>query len=100
MEREFGYREMRTSYASGGIQLDHAAMNETSPVMALRPDLIQMEGLPADLGQWPIAVGGEDPRVHASPELGRKAIGIELNPDYVKLGLKRCQREADQGKLF
>jgi creatinine amidohydrolase len=57
-----------------GIQVDHAAANETSLVMALRPELVQMENLPADPNQWPLAVSGRDPRKHASPELGRRAI--------------------------
>ena len=35
--------------------------------------------LPVDLDQWPIAVGGKDPRIHASPELGQKAIAIQLD---------------------
>lgn len=61
-----------------GIQVDHAAMNETSLVMALRPELVHMDRLPADLDRWPIAVGGKDPRVHASPELGRKAIALQI----------------------
>ena len=60
-----------------GIQVDHAAMNETSLVMALSPDLVQMERLPVDLDRWPVAVGGRDPRVHASPEVGRKAIALQ-----------------------
>jgi creatinine amidohydrolase len=59
-----------------GIQVDHAAMNETSLVMALRPELVHMERLPNDLNQWPVAVGGRDPRVHASPEVGRKALAL------------------------
>jgi creatinine amidohydrolase len=60
-----------------GIQVDHAAMNETSLMMALHPDLVRMESLPPDLDQWPVAVGGRDPRVHASPELGRKALALQ-----------------------
>jgi len=61
-----------------GIQVDHAAMNETSLVMALRPDLVEMDRLPQDLEQWPVAVGGQDPRLYASPELGWKAIDLQL----------------------
>jgi len=61
-----------------GLQVDHAAMNETSLVMALRPELVHMERLPADLDQWPVAIGGRDPRVNASPEVGRKAIALQL----------------------
>ena len=60
-----------------GIQVDHAAGNETSLVMALRPELVRMERLPADPDRWPLAVGGEDPRTVASPERGRKAIALQ-----------------------
>lgn len=61
-----------------GIQTDHAAANETSLVMALHPDRVQMENLPADPEVWPVAVGGQDPRVHASPERGRRAIQMQV----------------------
>ncbi len=60
-----------------GIQVDHAAANETSLVMALRPELVQMERLPADPDKWPLAIGGKDPREFASPEFGRKAIALQ-----------------------
>ena len=60
-----------------GIQVDHAAMNETSLVMALRPDLVDLGMLPADLNEWPLAVAGQDPRLHASTELGRKIITLQ-----------------------
>lgn len=60
-----------------GIQVDHAAMNETSLVMALRPELVQMDRLSKDPNEWPIGVGGKDPRTLASPELGRKAITLQ-----------------------
>lgn len=33
-------------------------------------------------------------------KLGRRFIGIELNPDYMKLGIKRIESEARQEKLF
>ena len=58
-----------------GIQVDHAAMNETSLVMALRPELVQMDRLSKD--RWPVGVGGKDPRKFASPELGRKIIELQ-----------------------
>jgi len=61
-----------------GIQTDHAAANETSLMMALRPDLVEMERLPADLSVWPLAIMGEDPRLHASSEMGRKIIQKNL----------------------
>ncbi len=58
-----------------GIQVDHAAMNETSLVMALRPELVQMDRLSKD--HWPVGVSGKDPRTFASPELGRKIIELQ-----------------------
>ena len=61
-----------------GIQCDHAGANETSLVMALRPELVQMDNLSKDLSQWPVSVGGEDPRVHASAERGRKAMKLNV----------------------
>ncbi|NQT27748.1 creatininase family protein [candidate division KSB1 bacterium] len=60
-----------------GIMVDHAGMNETSLVMALRPELVHMEYLPADTTHWPLGLGGKDPRIHASSELGWKAITIQ-----------------------
>ncbi len=62
-----------------GIQVDHAAMNETSLVMALRPELVQMERLPAVADGWPVGVGGKDPRIHASAELGREIIDLQTD---------------------
>lgn len=61
-----------------GIQVDHAAANETSLVMALRPELVQMSNLPADPEQFPLAVWGEDPRIYASPEVGKQAIATQV----------------------
>jgi len=60
-----------------GIQVDHAAMNETSLIMALRPELVQMERLPKDLNDWPVGVGGRDPRTNASRKVGEEAIRLQ-----------------------
>lgn len=60
-----------------GIQTDHAAANETSLMMALRPDLVRMEHLDSDPAVTPLGIGGDDPRVHASPERGRQAIDMQ-----------------------
>lgn len=60
-----------------GIQTDHAGANETSLVMALRPDLVRMENLDPDPNVFPLAVGKLDPRTHASAELGLKAIDMQ-----------------------
>jgi creatinine amidohydrolase len=55
--------------------VDHAAMNETSLVMALRPELVQMERLSKD--RWPVGVGGKDPRKFASAELGKQILEVQ-----------------------
>ena len=60
-----------------GIQVDHAAMNETSLVMALRPELVRMDRLPQDPDSWPVGVGGKDPRKFASPELGNEILKLQ-----------------------
>jgi len=60
-----------------GIQVDHAAMNETSLVMALRPELVQMERLPKDPDSWPVGVGGRDPREFANAEIGHEILKIQ-----------------------
>jgi creatinine amidohydrolase len=43
-------------------QVDHAARNETSLVMHLRPDLVDLAQLPSSRSVWPQGVGGDDPR--------------------------------------
>ncbi|MBN1347583.1 MAG: creatininase family protein [Phycisphaerae bacterium] len=56
---------------------DHAAKWETSYLMALRPECVDMsvfQGRPAD--ERLIGVGGEDPRVHASKRLGQAACDL------------------------
>ena len=60
-----------------GIMVDHAAMNETSLVMALRPELVQMQRLPKNPNSWPVGIGGKDPRKFASAELGREIIKLQ-----------------------
>jgi creatinine amidohydrolase len=76
-----------------GIMVDHAAMNETSLVMALRPELVHMEALPADTSRWPIGVGGRDPRLYATPELGRRA--LQLQKERMKAVLKEALDELE-----
>lgn len=54
---------------------DHAAAWETSLMMALRPDLVDMDRLPSEGGEEAlIGIGGRDPRVHASEEFGRRGV--------------------------
>ena len=60
-----------------GIMTDHAAANETSLVMALRPDLVHMENISSATDDWPLGIMGDDPRIHASAENGRIAIDMQ-----------------------
>ena len=57
-----------------GIQTDHAAVNETSLVMALRPELVDMSALSTDPAEFPVGVWGVDPRGAATAEIGVSAI--------------------------
>ncbi|HOZ46684.1 MAG TPA: creatininase family protein [Candidatus Hydrogenedentes bacterium] len=61
-----------------GIQTDHAAANETSLMMALHEDLVEMGNLDPDPEVAPLGIGGDDPRTHASAERGRKAIALNV----------------------
>jgi creatinine amidohydrolase len=58
-------------------QIDHAARNESSLVMALRPDLADLAQLDADRSIWPQGVGGQDPR-DATPAHGEECLTKSL----------------------
>ena len=79
-EKRFGLRllgvtdEVRGQWRS---QMDHAARNETSLVLALRPELVDLGRLPADRGVWPQGVGGEDPR-DATADHGRQCLEASI----------------------
>jgi len=61
------------------FQYDHAAMNETSIMMALHPNLVHMENLSKDRKKKPLAIIGKDPRIHASAKHGENIIRLHLN---------------------
>jgi creatinine amidohydrolase len=61
------------------FQYDHAAMNETSIMMALYPDLVHMENLSKDKRKRPLAIIGKDPRRRASAKHGKKIIQLHLD---------------------
>ena len=54
-------------------QTDHAATNETSLMLALRPELVDLSSLPSDRAVWPQGVDGEDPK-DANAECGKDCI--------------------------
>jgi creatinine amidohydrolase len=58
-------------------QMDHAAKNETSIMLAVRGDLVDLGQLPADPAVWPQGVGGEDPR-ESSPAYGEELLEAAL----------------------
>lgn len=57
-----------------GYRGDHAAKWETSILWTLRPDLVDMSRLSGDMSEPLEGVGGEDPRVHASKQLGEEVV--------------------------
>lgn len=73
------YRDSRL-----GFQIDHAAANETSIVMAVRPELVQMDRF--EKGEPPIAISGPDPRTEASREYGQQV--VDVNVEAMCKGLK------------
>jgi creatinine amidohydrolase len=60
------------------LQCDHAAANETSVMMAVRPELVRMENLPEDTSEWPLGIAGRDPRIYASSRFGKEIIDFEI----------------------
>jgi Uncharacterized protein, putative amidase len=59
-------------------QNDHAGKNETSIMMAIRPDLVNLGELPNDRNVWPKGIAGEDPRDSTS-EYGDHLVEQTLN---------------------
>lgn len=57
-----------------GYRGDHAGKWETSILWSLRPELVDMSQLDSDTSVPLEGVGGEDPRVHASQELGNRIV--------------------------
>jgi creatinine amidohydrolase len=58
--------------------IDHAARNETSIMLALRPDLVALDRLGDDPAVWPQGVGGDDPR-RATAEHGRECLATAVS---------------------
>ena len=60
------------------LQVDHAAVNETSLMQALEPELVALDRLPPLGEEWPLGVDGEDPREHANADRGAAIINREI----------------------
>jgi creatinine amidohydrolase len=60
------------------LQCDHAAANETSIMMYVRPDLVKMQNLPQEPSVWPMGMLGNDPRTEASSRYGKTIIDFEI----------------------
>lgn len=61
-----------------GLQVDHGGSNETSLMLALHENLVQMNMLPASLEEWPLAIGMGDPRLYADRKTGEEIIDYQL----------------------
>ena len=64
--------------AKVGLQTDHASANETSLMMALRPDLVHIDHLPQNIKERPLGLIGRDPRKHASSEAGEHILSLQV----------------------
>jgi creatinine amidohydrolase len=64
---------------------DHAAKWETSILWHIRPELVDIYKLPRDTSVPLEGIYGEDPRLVASRELGKKAV-IAISRDLAELG--------------
>ena len=71
---------------------DHAAKWETSILWYLRPELVDVYRQPRDTSVALEGVLGDDPRVHASRELGRAAVEA-LARDLSALGARLLSQE-------
>ena len=64
---------------------DHAGKWETSLMLALRPDCVDMSRLPADPDQELLGVGGNRPPQEASAEYGRRAVDLITERVFAKV---------------
>ena len=66
-----GYELVRNELPNAG---DHAAAWETSLMLALRPELVDLSRLPSNPSTPLVGVRGQDPRRYASKEYGEQGI--------------------------
>jgi creatinine amidohydrolase len=79
-EARFGLKLFGVTADIGDLwrsMVDHAARNETSLMLALRPDLVDLAQLPQDPSVWPQGVAGEDPRT-ATADIGQECLAASV----------------------
>ncbi len=77
-----------------GFTSDHAAKWETSILWRLRPEWVDIYKLPKDTAAPLEGVGGDDPRLHASRDLGRAAVDA-IARDLSSLGASLLREVRD-----
>jgi creatinine amidohydrolase len=79
-EKQFGLRLVSAARDFPGqwrTQMDHAGRNETSIMLAVAPELVDLDQLPSGRDVWPQGVSGEDPR-DATAAYGEELIEATL----------------------
>ena len=72
--------------------IDASGIHPTAKPLSLYSELIQLFSDPNDVVFDPFAGSGASLR--AAADLGRRAIGVELSPQYVEVAARRCQQLA------
>jgi site-specific DNA-methyltransferase (adenine-specific) len=72
--------------------IDSSGIHPTAKPLSLYSELIQLFSDPNDVVFDPFAGSGASLR--AAADLGRRAIGVELSPQYVEVAARRCQQLA------
>ena len=82
--KAFAMLEVALNEGNPAVGIDHAALWETAFIMALAPKLVQMKRiakvkLDTDDDMAKAGIWGEDPRIHASKNVGMKAINLMVD---------------------
>lgn len=80
-----------------GIQTDHAATNETSLIMAINNNLVDIENINQD--PTPVAIWGEDPREKASVEFGNNLLRTNVEKILDSLEKKITKSTVEKGRI-
>jgi creatinine amidohydrolase len=86
-ERQFDIKlvsAVRDFQGQWKTQMDHAGRNETSIMMAVAPEWVDLTQLPGDRADWPVGVAGEDPR-DSTADFGDELIEATLELIGAKL---------------